>query len=1120
MIRETMKIKKMCRVAAGALALAGTMSAAFGAARPYPGSDEPAQEIRLRGGIPNVLAKMAAGKPISVVYLGGSITQMNGWRNGTTKLLKGLAPKSAVTEVNAGIGGTGSDLGAFRVGRDALCHNPDLLFVEFATNDGWNGGDFVAGTMEGIVRQTWKHDPSTDIVFVYTITESATNSYLNGKCTAAAAAHERVANHYGIPSVNFGPRVAERLKAGTLLIRGGAQGAPTPVVRQTAKGDKAAACVVFANDGTHPNREGHDIYVESLAAFFKAAQAKAGKPGVHALPAPLVASNLENAKIVPLTREMLSGNWEEVVSDKPWYMGPFGGRMWQTATPGAKITFAVRGKSARLYDLVGPDGGQAIVRVDGREVHGRPLPRFDAYCTYHRINPLPLSSFSDDKVHVVEITLDSKEPSREAVAESKEKPEKYRGTKMWAAGILVDGDVVPLPKRIALAPAKDGTFPAQELFRKVRGIWGKDPAADIEVVLADGSYRFTSTVIINQNNDTLGKHTGRLTLRAENRGKAFFTGGVEFPELVPATGLEDVNFLENPVRGDPRKHILMADLKAAGITDYGDPLRGMRLVWNGQLQTVARWPNDRWSHIADPVGIVKGAKEMKWKHPGENGSWVRFGIQNVMVPGETRPFRWLKEKDPCGIGFFTSGWASHSFQFGKIDPATCTIWEKEGVPVRGNSFGFFHSCGREHPWYAFNILCELDRPGEYYIDREKGILYFWPPSARDRSPGACELTVAGGAFLSQQAGPLTLEGIVFQNFRGTALAFQSPNVSVVSCAIRNIGMKAIDISHAENARIAGCDIYNVGSMAVVVSTADSGKLVSRDHNIVIENNHIHDMGQEEHSYVPGVWIWGQGVVVRDNTINSGPHAGIGNSGREVKVIGNDIFDMLRLSNEMGAYYCGRDWTTFGNVIAFNRFRDMVLTDKTQLARAIMIDDGGAGYTIVSNEFRNIQGGGVCLSDVGNRVQYNTFEDVYPTPMDCWGGDNALMMDANWKPQVNPEVVSRIEAQPVDQEPWISRYPLVNKLRECLRGKAKKPPEARTVIQGNAWWYTNGDKKPFITWKGKSVVTNESAWIIRDNVNEKRPLPQRRYGCYPSPERFSWPLAPAKKAPMINLSSED
>ena len=60
----------------------------------------------------------------------------------------------------------------FRVAHDALRHNPDLLFVEFATNDGGAQPQAIWRSMEGIVRQTWKKDPATDIVFTYTITHA------------------------------------------------------------------------------------------------------------------------------------------------------------------------------------------------------------------------------------------------------------------------------------------------------------------------------------------------------------------------------------------------------------------------------------------------------------------------------------------------------------------------------------------------------------------------------------------------------------------------------------------------------------------------------------------------------------------------------------------------------------------------------------------------------------------------------------------------------------------------------------------------------------------------------------------------------------------------------------
>ena len=222
---------------------------------------------------------------------------------------------------------------------------------------------------------------------------------------------------------------------------------------------------------------------------------------------------------------------------------------------------------------------------------------------------------------------------------------------------------------------------------------------------------------------------------------------------------------------------------------------------------------------------------------------------------------------------------------------------------------------------------------------------------------------------------------------------------------------------------------------------------------------------------------------------------------------------------MGAIYTGRDWSTVGNLIAWNAFHDIARADKTQLSRGVMIDDGGAGFTIVSNVFRNIDGSGVATSAVGNRIADNWFENVTPAPLDCWGGDNAAVMDANWTPRTHPEIRRRLEALPLDEEPWKSRYPLVGVLRECLRGNAKKPPEARTVIEGNAWWNDDGEV-PLVKWMSRTVVTNESAWVIRGNVHAKRPLPPRRYGCYPSIERFSWPLKASKKAPKLNFSSED
>src|SRR5450432_2099345 len=120
-------------------------------------------ECRPRGGMANVLARLKSGKETRIAYLGGSITAQDGWRPKTLAWFQSQYPSARITEINAAIGGTGSDLGVYRLRHDVLQFKPNLLFVEFAVNDSGAPPDRIHKAMEGIVRQTWQADPNTDI---------------------------------------------------------------------------------------------------------------------------------------------------------------------------------------------------------------------------------------------------------------------------------------------------------------------------------------------------------------------------------------------------------------------------------------------------------------------------------------------------------------------------------------------------------------------------------------------------------------------------------------------------------------------------------------------------------------------------------------------------------------------------------------------------------------------------------------------------------------------------------------------------------------------------------------------------------------------------------------------
>ncbi|WP_372898177.1 GDSL-type esterase/lipase family protein, partial [Stieleria sp.] len=368
-------------------------------------------------------------------YLGGSITAAPGWRVQSREWLQEQYPDATVNEIHAAIGGTGSDLGVFRLQRDALQHDPDLLFVEFAVNDGGAAPERIHQAMEGIVRQTWAANPETDICFVYTLTQAMLSDLQSGKMPRAASAMEDLADHYSIPSIHFGVEVARMESAGKLVFK-----APKPK-------DIAAEPMVFSTDGVHPHVEtGHRLYTEAIARCWPKFAAASDAPQPHPLPTPLRDDNWERAKMVAIEPEMLTGNWTKLPADHA-LAKRFQRNMpelYQAEEPGATLTFTFEGTNAGIFDLVGPDGGQLRVRLDGDEVTRN---RIDGYCTYHRMATLRIGSELSPGRHSVTIELTPQQlDKREILFERNRsdfdgKPDKYKNHTWYASSLMLIGDL-------------------------------------------------------------------------------------------------------------------------------------------------------------------------------------------------------------------------------------------------------------------------------------------------------------------------------------------------------------------------------------------------------------------------------------------------------------------------------------------------------------------------------------------------------------------------------------------------------------------------------------------------------------------------------------------------------
>jgi lysophospholipase L1-like esterase len=147
----------------------------------------------------HAMAKARLGEPITIGVIGGSITNghaasttANRWANLVAAWWEITFPESTVTLINAGIGGTGSDIGAHRIQKDLLQHNPDFIVVEFSVNDSEVADP--AEMMEGVIQQALLTDSLPGVLMLLLKQQDGSTEQ---------AAHKPVGDRYKVPMISF-----------------------------------------------------------------------------------------------------------------------------------------------------------------------------------------------------------------------------------------------------------------------------------------------------------------------------------------------------------------------------------------------------------------------------------------------------------------------------------------------------------------------------------------------------------------------------------------------------------------------------------------------------------------------------------------------------------------------------------------------------------------------------------------------------------------------------------------------------------------------------------------------------------------------------------------------------
>lgn len=455
-------------------------------------------------------------------------------------------------------------------------------------------------------------------------------------------------------------------------------------------------------------------------------------------------------------------------------------------------------------------------------------------------------------------------------------------------------------------------------------------------------------------------------------------------------------------------HVLEVDLRGLGIADFGTHRQfghglpvvpaPLELFWNDTVLPLARYPNQG----AIPIGKIVEPGSMP-----RTGDYSNRGGRFTYT--DARHARWVGVADVWLQGYFNHGFADDKIRVAAIDP------EKKEITLASPHLYALGSGQNYNQYVALNLLEELDEPGEWYVDVATGRLYLWPTG--DIATARVTVSVLESALVAlDHVSFCTLRGLTIEHGRALGVSIEGGSDNrLVDCTVRNVGTAGILLgqgarqtfphitaddytgvpasreigsfhSHlyldtvwerdaGERHVIEGCEIYNTGSGGIFLGGGSKRRLVPG--NNVVTDCRIHDFSRRNKMGASGIVVDGCGQRVVHNEIYDADQHAIFVHGNEHLFEFNHIHHVALNSNDVSAWYLGRDPSDQGNVVRHNFFHEVGRPDRKWMM-GVYCDDATAGVLVEGNVFYRVASFGTVYSNGGHDivVRNNIFIEGY------------------------------------------------------------------------------------------------------------------------------------------------
>lgn len=507
----------------------------------------------------------------------------------------------------------------------------------------------------------------------------------------------------------------------------------------------------------------------------------------------------------------------------------------------------------------------------------------------------------------------------------------------------------------------------------------KSGLTGITVAVMQGDYRISSIEFTAEDS---GTESCPITYCAYGDGEVVLNGGATLsPSMFQK--ITDTKMLGR-LSVKAQKNVRCINLSEVGITlaDYGKiyavgtystafkyegdttgPLYAELFV-NDCRQNLARWPDSGYTSLGKPVFTGEGYESDGASTVNPNWNSIvnpKSDIYKVTKTIANKVSSWETLDDVWMMGFWKYDWADGSSPIDYFDKSTSELSPK---------YVSFYGTKNNAPVYFYNVFEELDKPGEWYLDRTNNILYLYPDTNLQDCVIDLSLTTEN-VLRCTNTQYITFKGFTVKATRGDGIEIQGNHMEVSGCLIKNVARNALIMSGYNNV-VRDNEITRTGMGGILLQGGDRQTLTPG--NNIAENNLIHDWSEIYLTYQPAILLDDVGNTCAHNEIYNSPHEAITYKGNNHIIEYNVIHDVCLLSDDAGAIYSGRHWDWYGNVIRYNCIYNLGSGNHTP--DGIYMDDALSGQTIYGNLLVNVPkiglhlGGGRDLN-VRNNIVINT-----------------------------------------------------------------------------------------------------------------------------------------------------